>query len=427
MEAKMHIVIVGGSLAGLMQGIVVKRLGHDVTILEQHQSSTRDGQAAGIVTMEHSQRFLHRHDLLKEHPYAVDCSAVQILDANLKVKHEFQRTMKMSSWNVLYYRLRANFDGHVSQYSPQAPVESGDVGRAVYIQGNRATDIHFDDNTLRLEVEDQVNHTKASMKADKVIVADGSSSQIRGLLQPHLKHEYAGYVAWRGTVEENDVSEKTRSVFQNKTTLHSTTGGYVALYTIPGEAGNLQPGQRLLNYVWYTNIDKDSKTLQEAMTDINGQQHHQTLPIGKMQAVVWDKQRQLAHQILPQPFAELVDKTTQPFISVISDIDVGQPVFFGGRLLFVGDALMPFRPHVACSTNQAALNALLVEQLLKGEIDLSTWETQVVNYAHATRLRSITWGCWYQVGYFAFFRSQISYLATVSGQAVKGWYKWALG
>ncbi|KAL8952390.1 MAG: hypothetical protein Q9222_001699 [Ikaeria aurantiellina] len=422
MEAKTHVVIVGGSLAGLMQGIVVKRLGHDVTILEQYQSSTRDGQAAGIVTMEHSQRFLHSHDLLKDHPYAVDCSAVQILGADLKVKHEFQRPMKMSSWNVLYYRLRANFDGHTSQFCPQAPVEAADVGKPVYAQGKRAIQVHLDGDALRLGVEDQLDHTMTAMKADKVIVADGSSSQMRGLLQPQLKHEYAGYVAWRGTVEESNVSEKTRSVFQNKTTLHSTNGGYVALYTIPGESGSLQSGQRLLNYVWYTNIDKDSKTLQEAMTDINGQQHRQTLPIGKMQSKVWDRQRQLAHEILPSSFAELVDKTTQPFISVISDIDVSQPVFFGGKLLFVGDALMPFRPHVACSTNQAALNALLMERLLKGVINLSSWETQVLNYAHATRLQSITWGCWYQIGYLAFFRSEAVYLATLFRQGMRGWF-----
>ena len=44
----------------------------------------------------------------------------------------------------------------------------------------------------------------------------------------------------------------------------------------------------------------------------------------------------------------------------------------------VGDALVPFRPHVACSTNQAALDALLVEKMLSGDMTLAAWESQVV-------------------------------------------------
>ncbi|KAL8752707.1 MAG: hypothetical protein Q9184_005653 [Pyrenodesmia sp. 2 TL-2023] len=418
----MHVVIIGGSLAGLMHGIAIKRLGHDVTIFEQHQSSTREGQAAGIVTMEHSQNFLDRHDLLKDQPYAVNCSSVQILDKNLKVKIEFQRPMMMSSWNVLYYRLRANFDGLASSYCTQTPAEPSHVGRALYDQGKRVNNIHSDDQKVQVEVENLANRSMSTVSADQVIVADGSASQTRHLLQPQLQHSYAGYVAWRGTVIESSVSRETRSIFQNKTTLHTTPGGYIALYTIPGENGSLEPGRRLLNYVWYTNMAADSSDFQQAMTDTAGRQHHHTLPIGKMRSQVWEKQRKLAHQILPPPFAELVDKTTQPFISAISDIDVGQAVFFGGKVLFVGDALVPFRPHVACSTNQAALNALLVEQLLAGDVSLASWERQVLDYAHATRLRSVTWGCWYQVGYLSFLTSKVMHLATLCGQSLRNGY-----
>ncbi|CAO1596951.1 hypothetical protein XANCAGTX0491_000778 [Xanthoria calcicola] len=445
-ESKMHVVIVGsrrqscsnvpradvpiqvgGSLAGLMHGIAVKRLGHDVTILEQHQSSTREGQAAGIVTMEHSQKFLDHHDLLKDQPYAVNCSSVQILDKNLKIKLEFQRPMLMSSWNVLYYRLRANFDGLASSYCTQTPAEPSHIGRAVYDQGKRVNNLYADEQKVQIEVEDLVNRSTSTISADQVIVADGSASQMRHLLQPQLKHSYAGYVAWRGTVMESSVSDETRSTFQNKTTLHATSGGYIVLYTIPGENGSLEPGKRLLNYVWYTNMAADSAEFQQAMTDTAGRQHHHTLPIGKMRSQVWENQRKVAHEVLPQPFAELVDRTTQPFISAISDIEVSQAVFFGGKLLFVGDALVPFRPHVACSTNQAALNALLVEQWLAGKMTLASWERQVLDYANATRLRSVTWGCWYQVGYLSFFASKVRHLATLCGQTLRNGYIYLMG
>lgn len=212
-----------------MQGIFIKRLGHNVTILEQSLSSSREGQAAGIVTMEHSQDFLTHHDLLRDEPYAVNCSAVQILDKSLKVKYEFQRRMQMSSWNVLYYRSRANFDGLKSSYSTREPQESEGVGQAMYDQGKRVTEVQLVGDNIKVAFEDVVNHTTGTLLADLVLVADGSASPMRSLLQPQLKHTYAGYVAWRGTVVESSVSEETRDIFKNKTSLHAFDGGYIAL------------------------------------------------------------------------------------------------------------------------------------------------------------------------------------------------------
>jgi 2-polyprenyl-6-methoxyphenol hydroxylase-like FAD-dependent oxidoreductase len=128
------------------------------------------------------------------------------------------------------------------------------------------------------------------------------------------------------------------------------------------------------------------------MTDIDGRMHRSTLPIGKMNPAVWEKQKILAAKSLPPPYVELITKTTQPFITLVTDIASPKASFFDGKLLLVGDALVPFRPHVACSTNQAALDALLLEKMLKGEIPLTEWERQALDYAELTRLRSITWG-----------------------------------
>lgn len=52
------------------------------------------------------------------------------------------------------------------------------------------------------------------------------------------------------------------------------------------------------------------------------------------------------------------------------------------------------------------MDALLVEKLLSGEMSLAEWEARVTDYAHLTRLQSITWGSWYQFGYLAFFFSE---------------------
>ena len=159
------------------------------------------------------------------------------------------------------------------------------------------------------------------------------------------------------------------------------------------------------------------------MTDVTGKRHHNTLPIGKMNPKVWNRQRAIAEETLPAPFAELINKTTQPFITTVTDIVSSQASFFNGKLLLVGDALVPFRPHVACSTNQAALDALLLEMMLRGDIDLAQWERRVMEYAHLTRLRSITWGDWYQVGYRAWMASKARHLGAVLFQKLQSyWY-----
>ena len=114
-----------------MHGIVVKRLGHNVTILEQYHSSMRAGQAAGMAAMEYGQAFLNAHDRLKEQPYAINVKDVQFLDRNLKAVRNVGIPLQMTSWNVLYYRFRANFNGLVSAYCPDPPADSFDDGKAI--------------------------------------------------------------------------------------------------------------------------------------------------------------------------------------------------------------------------------------------------------------------------------------------------------
>ena len=95
--------------------------------------------------------FMTTHDLLKAQPYAAGCSGVQFLDANLKVKGGYDRPMLMSSWNVLYYRLRANFDGLTNSYCPSAPTESESNGKAVYNQGKKVKNVKYTDGIVTVE------------------------------------------------------------------------------------------------------------------------------------------------------------------------------------------------------------------------------------------------------------------------------------
>ena len=214
-----------------MHGIIAKRSGHQVTILEQYESATREGQAAGIAAMEYGTKFLNKHDLLlQDHPYAVSCPGVQILSSKAEVKMKLDRPLTMTSWNVLYYRLRANFDGLKSATSPWVPKPLRGDGKADYLHGKRVTSVTTVDDKVQVDFADSSGG--GTLRPDVVIAADGSTSPIRSQLLPNLQRTYAGYAIWRGTVPESEVSESTRQLFGTRTNLITINAGYIALLVL---------------------------------------------------------------------------------------------------------------------------------------------------------------------------------------------------
>ncbi|TGO26850.1 hypothetical protein BPAE_0052g00410 [Botrytis paeoniae] len=387
---------VGGSLTALFHGIVLRRLGHNVQILERNPLSQQMSLGAGIAAMEHAQAFIKKYDETKT-SYSVTSPNVQYLDQNVKVKSTWNISIAMTSWKILYNVMRANFDSMKSEICAQPPKLVG-RGSAIYEHGKEVTEVEYKDGLVTVKYRDTGTETYGTVHADLVLIADGSSSKVRQALQPNLKISYAGYVAWRGTALESEISEKTRTTFAYKTTFFAYKGGYIVLYTIPGEDGNTSPGHRQLNWVWYNQHPQSSQEYIDVMTDIDGHRHRSTLPIGKVDPQKWDKQKAFALEILPEPFAEMVQKTSKPFISAVNDREIAKPSMFDRKLLFVGDSLATFRPHVASSTNQAALDAQLLERLMRGEISAEEWEAKVLAFANFTKVRSELWGAYYVFG-----------------------------
>ena len=155
------------------------------------------------------------------------------------------------------------------------------------------------------------------------------------------------------------------------------------------------------------------------MTDNDGHHHRNTLPPGKMRQEIWYKQKSYAQSILARPFAELVEKTTQPFISSVSDTVAPRASFFDGKLLLVGEALALFRPHIALSANQAAVDCLLLKKALEGEINMKEWERRVLNYGARNRLLSILIGNWTQFGGMRLVVSAVEYGMLLVRQGVE--------
>ena len=158
----------------------------------------------------------------------------------------------------------------------------------------------------------------------------------------------------------------------------------------------------------------------ENMIDVNGYTHRNTLPAGNTKPETWQKQKNHASWVLNPPFLKLVNKTAEPFISTVNDCASTKASFLDGKLLLVSEALTLLRPHTSMSFNQAAVNCLLLQRALKGEMSMMQWEREVLRYAEKNRLLSVCVGSYFQFGLLSstFVLSMIRYLFALLRQAL---------
>lgn len=207
---------IGGSLAGLMQGVMLKSFGRNVHILEQ-ANTARVGYAAGIMAGPQVQEFLKKYDLTKQ-DYGIDADGIKFLNKDASVKRIIKKPYTLTSWSLLYYRLRANFDGLESQFVQKSPQAPESHGRGIYQAGKQVVDVEYLKGRVNVKYQDVTTRKEGILSVDLVIAADGSNSLIRRMMMPEVQRPYAGYIAWRGTVPQEDVSKATIQFFSNKLT-----------------------------------------------------------------------------------------------------------------------------------------------------------------------------------------------------------------
>ncbi|KAI4156377.1 MAG: hypothetical protein LQ340_000313 [Diploschistes diacapsis] len=235
-DRPLNVIIVGGSISGLLTGLMLKRNGAHVTILEQTPHEL-EHQAAGIATGPPLAAFLAKFDR-SARPFSLPTDGIHTVDRADRELGFTALDMRMNSWDALYYRLRWNFDGLASSYYPeeeeeeqqqqqqqqQPPLPLGEGardGKAAYRSGCRLRGIQTGsgDSPVKVRFVHVRSGTETELAADLLIGADGANSAVRNMvLSPdeRPKREYANYVLWRGVVPETAVSEKTRVLLEGK-------------------------------------------------------------------------------------------------------------------------------------------------------------------------------------------------------------------
>lgn len=95
--------------------------------------------------------------------------------------------------------------------------------------------------------------------------------------EAHVEPRYAGYVAWRGTVAETDLTADIFDPLHEAITYRLLPESHVLAYPIPGADGSVEPGRRVLNWLWYRNI-RAGPQLDELLTGKGGVHFVSSLP-----------------------------------------------------------------------------------------------------------------------------------------------------
>ena len=357
--------VVGGSLGGVNAALWLGDAGWDVRVLER-SSSPLEGRGAGIVLHPATVRWLIEHRQGSLADVSAPAPWLRYLDGEGSVVHQSPSRYRFTSWTTLYRRLLACLDRE--RYRMGAEVTGVDAtagGFSVRMAGGEV------------------------LEADLLVAADGVASTVRSILLPGVRPTYAGYVAWRGTLSDTQVSGRTFALLHEAITYHVMPRSHILSYPIPGTTAAETPKGRRLNWVWYRNV-ADGEPLDDLMTDVDGVRHPLSLPPTTVRGRHLDELAAAAER-LPPPLAEMVTATTYPFVQLIVDIAVPRMVV--GRTCLMGDAAFALRPHAAAGTAKAAEDAWVLARELSAAPDdvpaaLARWERRQLRLGRQVQART---------------------------------------
>ena len=305
----------------------------------ERSGTALEARGAGIGLHPMTTRYFDESSDLDAAMVEIELPWLQFLSASGDRIYRERMNYRFSSWNTIYRGLVRCFD------------------ESRYHLGCEVSGFDQDDRGVTVRLSDGEAHG-----FDMLVCADGISSQARATLLPGAETRYAGYVAWRATVPESELSRSTFEAFRDSITYSLLPSGHVLVYPIPNLDGALEPGRRLANLVWYHNYG-EGDALDDLMTDRHGQRHGLSLPPGAVrdEHVAWTKEFADVH--MAPAFAEILHRTPEPFVQVIYDIDVERMAF--GRVVLIGDAAFAVRPHAAAGTAKACADAWALRDALR--------------------------------------------------------------
>ncbi|MHA7679926.1 FAD binding domain-containing protein [Cupriavidus sp. PET2-C1] len=343
--------VIGGSLGGLFTATALRAVGWQVDVFER-SASDLDSRGGGIVLQPEVLRAFSFAGIAAHGALGVRSHDRLFLDQGGQVLHRRRMPQTQTSWNTLYAALLDHFPA--AHYHRGATL----TGIAQHEHGVCAT---FADGRQAC--------------GDLLVGADGAGSTVRKIVLPGVAPSYAGYVVWRGLVDEGRLPEAARPLLHENFVFQQDRDSMMLQYMVPGADGATAPGRRRFNWLWYLKAEPGA-ALDAVLTDRHGRRRSHSIPPGLLSAEQEKGFRQTAAARANPAFRALIDHTDQIFVQAIQDLQVPRMLF--GRVLLTGDAAFVPRPHTAGSTAKAAANAVALAKALDGTADpdqaLQRWQ-----------------------------------------------------
>lgn len=332
-------IIVGGSMSGLLSGLLLQRAGWAVDIYERVDSEL-SGRGAGIVAQQELIARLRKLGLATDE-LGVHITTRKILDADGRLTHEYNCPQVLTAWERVYRLLRDAF--------PASHYHRG-RGLTKFTQNLNGVRAYFSDGEI--------------VDAELLVGADGIRSTVRQQCLPDVSPRYAGYSAWRALISERDFQAEVHRQLFEFMTFGLPPGEQFLGYPVAGPDNDLRPGHRRYNVVWYRPADEAAK-LQWLLTDARGITHTISIPPPLIRREAIAEMRADAERLIAPQFRQIVRLIEEPILQPIYDLETPSMAF--GRVAILGDAAFVARPHVAAGVSKAADDAAALAGALQDE------------------------------------------------------------
>lgn len=364
--------VIGGSMAGLTAGLLLRHQGWDVHIYERSGEELAS-RGAGITPHKELFDAFRQAGADIENAMGVEAHGRILIAQDGAIATRIEAPQLFTSWGLLYRFLRKKF--------PDDRYHNGAVVTALEVTDHAAA-VNFDDGSHET--------------FDWVIGADGLRSVVRDSVAPELQLSYTGYIAWRGLVPESLIPAAVGRQLESRMAFYLPPGEHMLGYTVAGPNDNCTPGARSYNWVWYRPTPP-GRARTKMFTDVDGNYHPDGIAPHQIRDTVTGAMRDDAERLLPPQFQAVIGKTEQPFMQPIVELASERLLF--KRVALIGDAAFTARPHIGFGVSKAAADAAtLAHAFEKPAPDmpaaLNEWERERLRVGHALLKRSADLGCY---------------------------------
>jgi 2-polyprenyl-6-methoxyphenol hydroxylase-like FAD-dependent oxidoreductase len=356
--------VIGGSVGGLFAAHFLRAAGWDVTIFERSAGDLAD-RGASIGTRDDLFAIMSRLGIPSDPSAGVATRSRICLDRSGAIIHEIARSSISSAWDRIYRPLRDAFPASCYRAGMRLDrvEQNADRVTAIFADGSRA-------------------------EGDLLIAADGIYSTVRAQFLLEVQPRYAGYVAWRGVIEESDLTPAEHALLYGRLSFCLPDGELVAGLGMPGREADARPGRRRYYWIWFrpANLTTDLPAL---CTDASGKCHGTSIPPALVRREVLRELREVASATLAPPIEAIIARTPQPFPHGIFDLESPRLVF--GRVALLGDAAFVARPHVGAGITKAALDAQGLADAIAASSDLDAALARYERERHEFGAALVAW------------------------------------